>query len=271
MKNIFILSISSDIGEALAHFWLDQGYKVAGTYRTWSDSLASLEEKGAKLHFLDIGSSSSFENLMKTLPAGFSWDVLVISVGDQNPIGAFSKTKFSDWATSINVNFVGQMEFLHHMLPFCRQGKKVSPKCIFFAGGGTNGPVINYSAYTISKIASIKMVELLDAEIPEISFTILGPGWVKTKIHDATLASSEKIVGDNFLKTKEMLESNSCHPIERVVDCCNWVINASSAVVSGRNFSVVHDPWDTKAINEIANEPDVFKLRRHGNDFFEVG
>ena len=36
-------------------------------------------------------------------------------------------------------------------------------------------------AYTLSKIASIKAVELLDAEVKDTKFTILGPGGLRLK------------------------------------------------------------------------------------------
>ena len=44
------------------------------------------------------------------------------------------------------------------------------------------------------------MCELLDAEIHDTAFTILGPGWVNTKIHQSTLANKHK-AGENYKKT----------------------------------------------------------------------
>ena len=35
------------------------------------------------------------------------------------------------------------------------------------------------------------MCELLDAEVPDVKFVILGPGWVRTKIHDAVLQAGK--------------------------------------------------------------------------------
>ena len=273
-KNIFIVSISSDIGLALASFWLDAGHSVSGTYRTWSEKLLNLQSRGVCLYPLDVASSKSCTELIENLPADYKWDVLTIGVGDQKPVGAFADVNFEDWANSLNSNFVGQMEIIHKLLPMCNQNAPnalVDPLCILFAGGGTNGPVVNYSAYTISKIASIKMVELLDAEIQGVSFTIVGPGWVKTKIHDATLESSREMAGDNYEKTKEMLRGDLCNPMERVVQCCDWLIQQNSLLVSGRNFSVVHDPWDRESIYSIVDDPDIFKLRRHGNELFSRG
>ena len=88
------------------------------------------------------------------------------------------------------------------------------------------------------------MVELLDAEITDTSFSILGPGWVKTKIHDSTLQSPES-AGSNYFKTVEMLEKNGekCFPMEKAIECCNWILSSPRELVGGRNFSSVFDPW----------------------------
>ena len=139
-----------------------------------------------------------------------------------------------------------------------------------FAGGGTNSATIDYSAYTISKIASIKMIELLDAEINDTTFSILGPGWVKTKIHDATL-QSEEAAGENYIKTLDMLDKNGekCNPMEDVIKCCNWILSSDRELVGGRNFSLVFDPWDSKDIEKIRDDSNNFKLRRFGNEIFQ--
>ena len=160
------------------------------------------------------------------------------------------------------------MQILQKFIPSANTKNNSSPVCLFFAGGSTNNASKNYSAYTISKIASIKMVELLDAELPDISFTILGPGPVNTKIHQATLNTSFEKIGEYYDKTKNMLDNNLCYPIENVIKCCDWLIHQKRSLIGGRNFSAVHDPWDQSKISKISSNPDLFKLRRYGNDFF---
>ena len=137
---------------------------------------------------------------------------------------------------------------------------------IFFAGGGTNNATERYSAYTISKIASIKMCELLDFEFEDTKFSILGPGWVKTKIHNATLEDKVN-AGKNYFKTRELISENGMNSMERVIDCCDWVINQPKNIVGGRNFSVVNDNWGSEDLTELLGKnQDLYKLRRLGND-----
>jgi hypothetical protein len=149
--------------------------------------------------------------------------------------------------------------------------------------------MVNYSAYTIAKIALTKMCELLDAEVLDTSFVILAPGWVKTKIHQATLDAGHK-AGPNYQKTITKLAGDECTPMETVLDCCDWLMKADRKVASGRNFSVVSykgrthplikklledphmfDKWGRHPlIKKLLKAPHTYKLRRHGENLGEA-
>lgn len=261
-----ILSISSDIGTALAEEWNRDGIEVMGTYRTWSDNCKKLKELGIQLIQCDFTDKKSVESAISSSVQISHWNVLVLAAGDQNPIGLFRDVAFDDWEKSVNANFIGMLRFLHRCLGF--QSAEKLRTVIFFAGGATNSATERYSAYTMSKIASIKICELLDFEIPDIKFVILGPGWVKTKIHQSTIREPINS-GQNFERTNEMLQGNQMNPISTVVKCCNWVISQPKEVVGGRNFSVVYDNWgDPKLNNALLENKDVYKLRRYGNELF---
>ena len=110
------------------------------------------------------------------------------------------------------------------------------------------------------------MTELLDAEITDTRFAIVGPGWVKTKIHQSTLEIGSK-AGDNYDKTRNMLASEKCTPMEDVLDCCDWLIDSPKEIISGRNFSTVFDLWGSKALSlKLIEDSNMYKLRRYGND-----
>jgi len=265
---IIILSISSDIGFALAKDWRDKQIDVIGTYRTYSKKCSLLEGMGVTLYKCDLKSNKSINEAAKKIITGGKWDCLILSAGTQEPIGKFSNVKFNDWEKSITINFINQSRFLHQLMNFRNNDNKNIPRVLFFAGGGTNNATQNYSAYTISKIASIKLCELLDAEYYDTVFTILGPGWVDTKIHNETI-SAGKNSGLNFQRTKEILRNNQFYPMDKVVECCNWLLNEDKAVVGGRNFSAVNDPWEEQGISKISSNKNIFKLRRYGNDYFK--
>lgn len=258
-----ILSISSDIGTSLAKDWLNSGHQVAGTYRTWTSNCEELETLGATLVHCDFSSPNSVRAAGAELVKEF-WEVIVMAAGDQNPIGLFAQVDFDDWSRSLEVNFIGMSRFLHMAIQ--EKSAHHMRSVIFFAGGGTNNATERYSGYTISKIASIKMCELLDFEIDNIKFSIVGPGWVKTKIHESTL-NQKKLAGNNYERTRQMVHGGAMTQMSEVIDICNWLVSQPKAVVGGRNFSLVHDAWRSKEITEwLVEDSNRYKLRRFGNE-----
>ena len=154
-----IISISSDIGFSLAKKWLKSGKSVIGTYRTQSSLCDELENMGANLLHCDLEDKSSIINAISSINNLDSWETLTLAAGHQEPVGNFLDCDFKNWNQSIMVNFTSQLNILHGLMS--NKSKKRS-SVLFFAGGGTNNATIAYSAYTVSKIALIKMVELLE-------------------------------------------------------------------------------------------------------------
>lgn len=195
------------------------------------------------------------------------WDTIICCPGTQKPIGAFVDVNFTDWQKSFSSNFFGQLEIVHSLMT-SRSDKTRAKTVIFFAGGGSNGAPLNYSAYITAKIAMTKLVELLDAENMDVAFTIIGPGWVNTKIHKATLETNEKFAGASLKKTIEMLSGKNCTSMETVISCVDWVLNSPKKIIGGRNFSVAHDNWGSEELEKaLVSSDDMYKLRRAGNDW----
>ena len=69
-------------------------------------------------------------------------------------------------------------------------------------------------------------------------------------------------------ETEKVIKENSFYPMEKVIQCCNWIIGSDKKLVNGRNFSSVHDPWESEDINIISSDDNNFKLRRYGNNIF---
>ena len=260
-----IISISSDIGLALANKWLDEGCQVSGIYRIRSLEIDKLVKNGAEVVFCDLTSSDSIKKSVQYLSRLGLWDLLVVAPGSLEPIGMFEDTSFDEWSESVNINFIQQFGLLHSLLPSRNLQTSLGPLVLFFAGGGVNTAPKSYSSYIVSKIASIKMCELLDSEILDTRFSIVGPGWVKTKIHDATLEAVDR-AGENYGKTVEMMRSNDWVPMSKILEFCDWLITSPRSVTGGRNFSLVNDEWGSEGLDQaLASNKDMYKLRRSGN------
>jgi len=187
------------------------------------------------------------------------------------PIGGFSEADFDAWAGSLELNLINQLRFVHKMLPYRRPATNRQPLCLFLAGGGVNSAPLAFSAYTVAKVALIKATELLDAEEPNVAFTILGPGWVRTKIHEETVSAAgapDAIVRE----TRRRLESDDFLPMQRVLEALDWLIEQPKEVIGGRNFSAAGDPFDEQGLADfLIREPSAFRLRRAFNDSLGAG
>ena len=261
-----VIGVSSDIGNALCEDWLSKSWELAGTYRTESDMVKRLSKRVGTLVQCDLENSYSVDtacaNLMKAMSF---WDVLVLGPGLQEPVELFHQCNFDEWEMSVKVNFTNQLRVLHRLLANRALTSLCGPTVLFFAGGGVNSAPVHYSAYTVSKIAVVKMIELLAAELPEVKFLIVGPGWVKTKIHNSILDAGE-LAGVGYNQTLQMFKNGAFTPMEKVVSCCNTLISGSREILTGRNFSVAFDKWeDPHFADLLEKEPDMYKLRRFGN------
>jgi NAD(P)-dependent dehydrogenase (short-subunit alcohol dehydrogenase family) len=260
---VIVLAAGSDIGAHLARHFLGSGAEVVGTYRSPTPQLAKLEKSGARLIPLDITSREQVRGFAEKLEEWlFSWDILISAPGVLEPIGGFFSLDFDAWEKSFITNSTAQLRVLH--AAYRLRNRSAAAKVVFFAGGGTNGPFDNYSAYCAGKLVLIKMTELLDSEYPDLQVSIIGTGWVNTKIHQQTLAAGEA-AGKNFDRTREFLESpgRAGAALETVAECVDWCLASPRSAVGGRNFSVVHDPWKSaKTIDELNADPNRYKLRR---------
>ncbi len=261
-----IVGVSSDIGLALANHWASSGIDVIGSYRTMSDELLLSTDIFKELFYCDFANKDSTNSFTQQVTTqGVKWDILVICPGTMNPIGPFSDCNIDDWEMGISINLLSPLRIVRGLLGARRKSNKLLPLVIFFAGGGVNSAPVNYSSYTTSKIALIKATELLDAEFEDIRFSIIGPGWVKTKIHEETLMASKraKSAADETQRRISLGEFNS---MDRVIECTDWLLKASKKVIGGRNFSVVHDKWGDSSLDlSLQNDRDLYKLRRFGN------
>lgn len=263
MKTVLVLGINADIGESIANLFLNDGYRIVGTYRQKKPVFNS---KKVELFRCDVESSSSINTLEKKLKKKkIKWDYIFSSIGTTEPIGKFFETRFDKWKKSINVNFISQMEVIHSLFKM-RTKKKNS--IILMAGGGTNGTFKNYSAYCVAKIALIKMCELIDDEYKDINIFIVGPGFTKTKGHLETIRAGKK-AGTNYFRVKKFLSSkNRGTSFVDIYNCIKWGIGQGKKIVSGRNFSVVHDNWKTKPKflqDRLKKNVSMYKLRRYLN------
>lgn len=189
------------------------------------------------------------------------WDLIICCYGSLEPIGSIWGVGARDWEGAFRANLFLPVEQVRELYPRCNLGASVC----FFSGAGTSGPAPTYSAYAAAKVALVKTVELMDHESPDCKFFVLGPGMVHTKIHEQTLRAGP-LNAVNHQRVAEIVNSGlpfgTTHDdIYAALMAC---VAAPKAAVGGRNLYVPLD--DFGRLSELAEDQDMFKLRRCGDE-----
>lgn len=264
MRKILIIGGSSDIGHGLIDQYLTSGAKVIATYRN-KDHMEVIKNKNRKnltLMPLHIGNYiqrySVYEYLTKTK---FKWDTVIFLNATTKPIGPFMEVDVNRWEENILSNSLAPIRFLQKL--YEAKCKGVCNVC-FFGGGGVNGTFDSYSAYTLSKVILMKMCEILDSEYKDINPFLIGPSFVKTKIHQETLSTCDPS-GIEYRNVQKFLKSGPGTPLTDIYSCIEWCCDQGKEVVGGRNIAVKHDLWKESGdilATTLKKSPDMFKLRR---------
>ena len=270
-KVVILIAITSDIGTALAKRYSNEGYTIVGTYRSTNQLNELTDIPNCHLFSCDIGDRKSVSEFVRGYTAlGWPWDTFISCPCTPLPLKAFFECSFDEWSDSIHINAIEQLGILHQLYPFRK--KSQTSNVVFFAGGGVNNAVINFSAYTVSKVMLIKMCEFLDAENEDLNIFIVGPGWTKTKNHYLILENLDR-TDERYQKTLNFMKNEKGTSMDDIYNCIKWLSEQGKEVASGRNFSVVNDKWkgnlSGRLSSELKNDINMYKLRRCKNDFLK--
>ena len=262
MKQSIFISVNSGIGEVLAKHRLNSGYKVIGTYRN-ANTFTAKKEDGMKTYPLDIDNEKNLKDFTKFLEEqNVCWDELIICTGIITPIVEFESCKFSEWSNSFNTNFTSQCMVIRNLLHL---RSKNNPLVVVFSAGG--GKVnAGFSSYNIAKIALIKAIECFDQELSDCRFCAVGPGWLDTKIHRATLDNVNKS-STIYKETIRRIKENDFGSYKQMTDFFDWLSNQKKNVIGGRNISIQYDDWHKEGFQHLLKEQQLGgKLRRALNE-----
>lgn len=263
-RTIVILSVSSDIGSALAKMYLRDGHTVIGTYRH-AKSIGKLRQS-KKCHLLhcDISQKKSIEDfLIRYQRLHMKWDTCISCPATPLPLTPFFKTNFDEWISSIRVNAIEQLRVLHGLHRF--RNTSQTANVFFFGSGGVNTSVANLSAYTVAKLFLVKICELLHAENKDLNICVIGPGKVQTKIHQL-IAQNPHVSKEKYLETMEFIKSGKGTRFSDIYQFIQWLCTIGKDISSGRNF-VITDDWKhnqgRKLVKALRSDPDMFMFRRN--------
>lgn len=252
-----IIGLGSSIGGYVGCRLQQDGWSVTGSARSGT----VVDSRFTSISRCNLDDAQSIERAKSDLrESAKGWSLLLFAAGSMLPIGRFFGVDEVEWERGLQVSALGPLRLLRAVWPV--RSLTSTPTVCFLAGGGTNNDFPNYSAYCLAKILLIKFVELIQSEEPSARFVIIGPGYVRTAIHDETLAAGEA-AGKNHERTVQLLTGpgTDLELIYQHVVACHL---APAEVFGGRNYSTVHDDWKGELVMQtIADYPrDAYRLRR---------
>ena len=268
-RGVVVTGGSMGIGFACAEAALAAGARVLIAARgqaALDDAVQRLDhEHPGRVHSItaDVSSPTDVEALFaRALEQLGTLDGLIHAAAVQGPIGPALDTEPEAWLATLRTNLYGTFLVVRAAGRIMRRRRR--GRIVLFSGGGATSPFPNYSAYACSKAAVVRLTETVAAELEPhgIAINCIGPGFVATRIHEATLAAGERAGAEYLRRTREELARGGV-PASVGAQAAVFLLSDESEGVSGRLLAAPWDSWREwpSHVDELRGS-DLFTLRR---------
>ena len=259
------------IGQAIALAYAREGARLALAARSESEleqAVVAVSELGAEAIAVptDVTSQADTERLSQATVERFGRiDVLVNNAGISGPIGPLQDNDIAEWVDTINVNLTGTFLVCRAVIPFMlEQG---GGKIINLSGAGAANAWSNMSAYCSSKVAVVRLTEVLAQELEGkgIAVNALGPGSIHTSMWDKMTEEAAQAGAEFIHELGQRVTSGGGASIDECAELAVWLASSESDGLTGRLISATADDFRglPPRIAEIM-EGDAGTLRRVG-------
>jgi NAD(P)-dependent dehydrogenase (short-subunit alcohol dehydrogenase family) len=270
-KVAVITGAGRGIGQAIAVAFAREGARVVLGAR----NEAELRETGARVEAAgseplivptDVTDRAQAERLAAAAVERFGRiDILVNNAGISGPIGPLQDNDIAEWVDTINVNLTGTFLVCRAVIPvMVGQG---SGRIINLSGAGAANAWSNMSAYCSSKVAVVRLTEVLAQELEQKGITVnaLGPGSVHTTMWDKMTEDAAQAGATFIHETGLRVTSGGGASIDECAELAVWLAGEESAGLTGRLISAATDDFRglPPRIAEIM-AGDAYTLRRVG-------
>ena len=193
-------------------------------------------------------------------------NILINTVGEQGEIKNFFKMDFKKFLRTYEINFFSNIFLFKNLYPLIKNNKNLL--ILLFSGGGATNLRKNFSSYSLSKVALVKLVEILSVEFSNknIRINAISPGIINSKITKIILKKNKYVSKNEINKIKEQISSSNKN-LEKIYDLINFLYNKKGKNISGKMISSSWDnviSWSKSKIDKLV-KTDLFTLRRNGN------
>ena len=260
-RRVLVTGGSRGIGLAVSRALAEGGWEVVVLSRDRArvdEAVASLAGDGHAGLVLDVADGDGWRNVAAAIAGPRPLDGLVTAAGVLGPIGPLGAYEPGGFRRTVEVNLIGTMLALHHVLPGVaeRGGAAVT-----FSGGGATGPLARFDAYAASKAAVVRLTENVAAT--GVRVNCVAPGFIATEIHEETLDAGPEVVGaDYYERTQAELERGGAS-LDEVSALVAFLLSAEAAGIGGKLIAAQWDPWrEPDFRRRLAEDPDLATLRR---------
>ena len=204
MQNILITGVSSGLGEALAKEYLENGYTVYAIGKTIPKKLDHYP------HFFffpyDLNETFMIGSTLKEFLEHRSFDIVILNAGVLGDIQTLGKTELSDIKEVMEVNVWANKELIDSLHAYAQVKQIVG----ISSGAAVNGSK-GWGAYSLSKAGLNMLLKVYAKELPEIHFTALAPGIIRTSMVQHII---DDVNDELFPSAKKLKESHIQTPQE---------------------------------------------------------
>lgn len=268
-KRILVTGGSLGIGRACAEACLKVGARVMICARTREPLEKAIDDFHAKGYrevsgaIADVTRQEEIDAVLTAIVHTYGGlDGVVHCAGIQGPIGPVTDVEPSEWMETVRVNLFGAFLVARQACQLMRASG--GGRIVLFSGGGAACPRPNYSAYACSKVGVVRLAETLarEAQPYNIEINCLAPGFVLTRMHEATLRAGEKAGKDALERTMREMESGGVPPhvpAQAVV----FLLSERANGITGKFVAAPYDRWDEwpEHLDQLGTS-DIFTLRR---------
>ena len=259
------------IGRAIALAYAREGAKVVLAARSESElqeAVDAVTEMGADAIAVptDVTSQEDTERLASQAVDQFGRiDVLVNNAGISGPLGPLQGNDITDWVNTVTVNLTGTFLACRAVIPIMLE--QSGGKIINLSGAGATNAWSNMSAYCSSKVAVVRLTEVLAQELDGQGITVnaLGPGSVHTSMWDKMTEQAAEAGADFIHQLGLRVTSGGGASIDECAELAVWLASEDSGALTGRLISAATDDFRglTPRIPEIM-DGEAYTLRRVG-------
>lgn len=263
-KVVMITGAGRGVGKRLALGFAAAGARVGLIARSKPElELTKLEIEhagGSALQLrADVTDAESVRSAAERLRAqAGEVDVLVCAAAIQGPVGPLAEMAPAAWAETIATNLNGVVYSISAVLP--GMIKRRSGKIIVLAGGGSDRPRPNFTAYAASKAGVARMSECLAGELSSqnIQVNCMSPGGAYTHMTDEILRAGSR-AGWREIEEAQRIRITGGEPAEKQIQLALFLASERSNHITGK-FLHVNDDW--RKLQNATPHSDLFTLRR---------